>query len=139
MWLQEAPGGNRRRKGQPDTGPGCGRRGQPGVHGQLERPGQGRVPPEGPSSGASDRLQLRGRLQRAFLEKLEPPHWAGGLLSSASSSPSLPSLLQEMLGNKPCCPFLGLLPDVGSAPPSMLAVPRIQRQHPLSRSRVSSP
>ena len=68
-----SPGGNRRRKAQPDTRPGCHRQGgQPSMSGQLERPGQGHIPPEGPSSGASDLLQLSGRLQLAFLEPRAP-------------------------------------------------------------------
>ena len=67
------PGGNRRRRVQPDTRPGCERDGgQLSVSGHLEGPGQGRIPPEGPSPGASDLLQLSGHLRLAFLEPRAP-------------------------------------------------------------------
>ena len=114
---------------------------QPSSSWDLEHPGQGRIPPEGPSPEASDLLQLSRGLTLAFLAP-GALHWTGGLLSSASSSPSLPSLFQEIVGNNPFCPFLGLLSFVGSPLPSVVAVApqgQTQRQHPSSGARVSSP
>ena len=56
-----------------ETRPGCERDGgQLSVSGHLEGPGQGRIPPEGPSPGASDLLQLSGHLRLAFLEPRAP-------------------------------------------------------------------
>lgn len=79
-----------------------------GSHWGREEPGtqgQGRVPPK-------PQLVLRhAEASRQALLKLGAhTRWAGGLLSSAASSPSLPSACARgILSNNPFCSFLGLL------------------------------
>lgn len=110
---------------------------QPSLSWDLEHAGQGCIPPEGPSPEASDLLQLLSRgLTVAFLAS-GALHWTGGLLSSASSAPSLPSLFQEIVGNNAFCPFLGLPSFVGSQLPSVVAVaPQGSTLHPEHKSPV---
>lgn len=100
--------------------------------------GQGRVP-------AKPQLFLRhAEASRQALPKhTADRRWAGGSLSRAASSPSLPSPCSRGTpSNNPCCSFLGLLLNLRSLLPWLVAAApqgRTQSQRPSTRSEGCSP